>query len=168
MVRQVLVVAILMIVHGVMVAGLGLLFVVGSAGAPTFLDAAMQGNKEIGPEDKAKIIEVASAVYLSLGVVALVVGVLHIAGGICCLRFRARALPLIALFANILSSFTCYCTPTSLAMAIYGMIVLFNGEVAKAFAMGAQGATPDEIKRAFDKNRADASRDVYDDQRPRG
>ena len=39
--------------------------------------------------------------------------------------------------------------PLGLGMMIYGLIVLFNGDVAQAFEMGAQGYSPEEIVAEF-------------------
>jgi len=169
MVRQVLVVSILMIIHGVMLAVMGLYLAVAG---PTFLSAfgqAMQAQQNVPEKDKAAVASMGSigaGVLIVLGVVVLLVGLLHIVGGIRCLRFRGRVLALLALFANILPLFTCYCAPTSIAMTVYGLIVLFNGDVAKAFAMGAQGATPDDIKRAFEPGHDASPRDGFDDRQP--
>ena len=44
---------------------------------------------------------------------------------------------------------TCYCLPTAVALAVYGLIVYLNPEVSEAFRMGEAGSEPAEIVAAF-------------------
>jgi hypothetical protein len=140
MVTQVPVVSILMMVHGGMLIFMGLLL---SAAGP-FLFFIAQNDQGAHPPDKT-MMSVMAGGYLVYGIVVVIVGVLHIFAGIRCRRFRGRVLALVALFCNLLTLMTCYCMPTSVGMMVYGLIVFFNGDVTRAFAMAARGVSPQEI-----------------------
>ena len=43
----------------------------------------------------------------------------------------------------------CYCLPTAIGLFVYGLIVLLNEPVKRAFAMGEQGRTAAEIQNHF-------------------
>jgi hypothetical protein len=49
----------------------------------------------------------------------------------------------------MISMITCYCTPTSIAILVYGLIVYLNPAVAAAFEMGKKGMTGDQILASF-------------------
>ena len=53
------------------------------------------------------------------------------------------------LCVGMVSIMTCYCFPTSLALAIYGLVVLLSQPVKLAFDLGDQGYDPTEIQKAF-------------------
>jgi hypothetical protein len=146
MVPQVQVVSILMIVNGALSALMGLLF---SALGP-FMFVVMNADKRGGPPaNERAILEIVSIVYLVLGLLVLTAGLLNVIAGIRALHFRGRALAIVALFFNLVPVFTVYCAPTSLGVMIYGLIVFFNADVARAFRMAAEGVPPEEIRARF-------------------
>jgi len=70
--------------------------------------------------------------FMALGYAAFGAG--HLAAGWLCQRFRARIFVLSVLATGL---FTCpFCGPLSLALPIYGFIVLLNRDVEYAFMMG--------------------------------
>ena len=159
MVGQVKVVGILMIVHGVTVIIMGGL--VAFAGA-WIMGAGPAGGGGGGPD--AKII---SVIYMAFGSLILLCGVLNALAGIRLIMYRNRVLGLVALFTNVVVLLTCYCAPTAIGMMIYGLIVLFNHDVTRAFEMVAGGATPEEAIGRLTRSYGDA-RDDYDEMnRPR-
>ena len=89
------------------------------------------------------------AMYGSMGLISLVIGVLGIWAGIRMLKFRGRTLGIVALSSGLLSIAGCYCLPTAIGLFIYGLIVLLNEPVKSAFAMGEQGRTASEIQNQF-------------------
>jgi hypothetical protein len=162
MVQQVPIVGILMIVHGGLVSLMGLLYAILG---PTMF-ALVQMDKSARADDRT-MMAVMSVGYIGCGLLVLAVGVLHILSGIQCLRFRNRILILTTLFCNIPVLFTCYCALTGIGMTVYGLIVMFNKDVAAAFDMAAQGASPAQIKDAFDpRRRFDRPDDVDRYRRP--
>ncbi len=84
-----------------------------------------------------------------IAILLFVMGALLIYGGIGVIRFQRRGLAITALFVGLSSILTCYCFPTSLALGIYGLVVLLNGSVALAFQLRKQGHLPLEIQQAF-------------------
>jgi hypothetical protein len=158
MVPQVQVVSILMIVNGALSALMGLLF---SAVGP-FLFVIINADKRGGPPpDERAILGIMSVVYLVVGLLALAAGLLNIIAGIRALNFRGRGLAIVALFFNAAPVFTFYCAPTSLGVMIYGLIVFFNGDVARAFQMAADGVPAEEIRQRFSGYRR---RDRWDEE----
>ena len=162
LVPQVQVVAILMIVNGALVTLMGLLYALMVPFMVNMMSFAPPGpGGAAGPSTtQAGIIY---AIYLAIGLPVAAVGVLNIVAGIRCLRLRGRILALVALFSNLVPMFTCYCLPTSLGLMIYGLIVLFQADVAFAFAEVAAGAPPERFKYA---RRHPDDEDDFDDQPP--
>ena len=89
------------------------------------------------------------AIYGSMGLVSLVIGVLGIWAGIRMLKFRGRTFGIVALSSGLLSIAGCYCLPTAIGLFVYGLIVLLNEPVKRAFAMGEEGRTAAEIQNHF-------------------
>jgi hypothetical protein len=159
MVPQVQVVSILMIVNGALTSLIGLLLSV----LGPFLFVISNDNKMGPPRGDREVLQILSAVYLVLGVLVLIAGVLNIVAGIRALNFRNRTLALVALFFNIIPLFTVYCAPTSLGVLIYGLIVFFNADVARAFKMAAEGVPADEVRAHFSGYRRHDSWDEEED-----
>jgi len=90
---------------------------------------------------------VVSGIYVVMGLLVLVSGMLNFVAGIRCLSYRGRANPLVALFSNLVPMLTCYCIPTSLGLMIYGLVVMFQSDVAYAFSEVARGVPPERFKR---------------------
>jgi hypothetical protein len=154
MVHQVKVVAILMIVWG------GLMALVGLGAASLGALIAITETSRPGRRPPSDVY-IPLLVFLIIGLVILVVAVLHIIAGIRCLKFRGRVLALVALFSNIPLVFTMYCSALAIGMAVYGLIVMFQGDVAEAFRMGESGVAPEDILEDF------AARDPYRRRRRR-
>ena len=77
------------------------------------------------------------------------VGGLNIAAGIKNLKYRSRTLGIAALCLGIVPVFTCYCAPTAIGILIYGLIIYLNRDVSRAFEMGEQGISPEQIKNSL-------------------
>jgi hypothetical protein len=164
MVNQVPVIGILMIVNGALCALYGVLLIfIGPFLSSIFEFQAGQMPPQAQPQmqQAQQMFQIVSVVYIVLGSVVALAGVMNIAGGISAIRYRSRGFVITALFFNILPLFTCYCLPTSLGLMIWGLIVMFQADVTHAFQLGASGYTADEIKRRMD--RGDFRRD--DDRR---
>jgi hypothetical protein len=152
MVNQVPIVGVLMIVQGVLdvLIGIGIAFY--AFFMPMFFEemqrqAAAQGNnaQPMPPEMGA---------FLSIGLgllsfVIVLVGALTIFSGIRLIRYQSRSLGIAMLCAGMVTIVTCYCFPTSLALAVYGMIVLLSPPVRLAFDLRDQGHDVTSIQRAF-------------------
>ncbi len=142
MVSQVQVVSILMIIHGALISLMGLLF----AALGPFL-FAMESSTARRRDDTG--LAVMMIIFLIGGLLLLTVGVLHIIAGVRCLKFRGRVLAMVALFANIVALPTGYCSLFAIGMAVYGLIVLFDKDVALAFERGEEGMAREDILAEF-------------------
>ncbi len=149
MVRQVPVVAVLSIVQGALECLAGVFYAAMGPMMRTILENVARQQPEARTELPTGFAAGMTAFYVAGGLVVLAVGVLRIVAGIRGLSYRGRVLGIVSLAAGLLSVLTCYCLPTSLALAVYGLIVYLNADVARAFEMGEQGASKAEVQAAF-------------------
>lgn len=161
MLGQVKVVGILMLVNGILLCLGGTYRAV--EGPLTMAMGGGPGGAGGGPPP-GPVLYILIA-YAVIGVLTLLCGGLNIFAGIRVMGFRSRTLGIVALFLNIPPLFTCCCIFTSIPMMIYGLIVLFNADVAHGFEMVAQGATPEEVLRQLGPRTGYGDvRDDYDDE----
>lgn len=138
-VRHVRAVAILLIVQGALECLMGLLLI-----ALAIIVFAMP----VGPanaQGQNAGMAIAMGYYLIFGLGAAITGGVRIYAGIRNLSFHSHTLGIVGLALGLVTLMTCYCAPTSIALAIYGLIIYLNQDVAQAFAMGERGDTPDQI-----------------------
>jgi hypothetical protein len=76
-------------------------------------------------------------------------GALRVLAGALSVFFRARAFGISTLIIGLLSTVTCLCLPTSVALCIYGLRVYLSQDVRRAYAMRAHGASVDDVVRAW-------------------
>ena len=69
-----------------------------------------------------------------IGLVHMVPGVLQVWAGVQLRAFRARGLALAGLGGGLVTVLGCYCSPTSIAMLVWGLIVLMHEDVRARFA----------------------------------
>jgi hypothetical protein len=148
MVGHVPVVAILMMVQGglELLMGAGLVAMGGVVPVMMRMDQGRGGADGPPPEMVGWIM---LAVYGGLGLLTLVAAGLHFYAALRNYRFRSRTLGIVALAGGMVTVFTCYCAPTSIALGVYGLITYLNYEASQAFVMGDAGKTRDEILAAF-------------------
>jgi hypothetical protein len=147
MVGQVTVIGILMIVQGALEIIMGAVLVVMALVMAAVLgQAAQQQELQGGPPFPVHAV---AGVYLAMAAAGLIPGALHIVAGIRGLYFRGRTFGLFSLLFGLLSIGTCYCSVTSVGLAVYGLIVYFNHNVARAFDMADRGLLPAKIKRLY-------------------
>src|SRR5262245_22034508 len=102
MVGQVKIVGILMMVHGITVAIMGVLYAVASSLFMFVAPPPPAGGPGPPPE-------LFMAVYIAIGVVIFSCGILNMIAGYRIMYLRNRVLGLIALFTNVVPLITCYC-----------------------------------------------------------
>ena len=147
MAKNVPVVAILMIVQGVLEMLMGLLYVLIGPMLFGFLSlAGPPPSSSAGGPTPAETMGIMSAVYIAMGLPALIAGVLKVVAAIKNLKYRGRTLGIVALASGAVTVVTCYCMPTAIALMVFGLIVYLNEESVRAFAMGEEGRSPEEIK----------------------
>lgn len=161
MVRHVRTVAILMIVNGALQALMGVVY---GAMGPVMFIMTRQGSAG-GPPDQTVMLGVMAGVYIALGLLVVLAGVLNIIAGTRALKFRNRIFVLVGLFANALVLPTFYCAPTSIGVLIFGILVFFHAEVVHAFELGDQGVPAAEILKRFPRRARRRSWDDEDDER---
>lgn len=161
MVKQVQIVSILMIVQGALASLMGVVYA--AMGPAMFALMSMDKNRPKNADDE-KVATIMTVVYVALGAVALLAGILNIIAGIRSLKFRGRTFAIVALISNVFALGTCYCIPTALGVMIYGLIVMFNSDVARAFTMASEGAMPAEIRARFDGSSRRHEDDDYGDR----
>jgi hypothetical protein len=87
-----------------------------------------------------------TVVYIVLGLGVCGVGGLKIWAGWKNWSYRSRGWGIAAICSGFASVFTCYCAPTAIALAIYGLIVYLDNRSKQAFALGEQGYTREQIR----------------------
>ncbi len=140
--RQVKIVAILLIVEGSLEALMGLFL---AAMGPVMMSIFRAAPPPAPGSPDNPPPELFGAIYVTMGLVTLVGAILKIVAGIRNVKYRSRTLGFVALGSSLLSFASCYCTPTALALAIYGIIVYVNERSARAFQLGDGGMPPNEI-----------------------
>lgn len=147
MVGHVTIVAIFMLIQGGLECLMGALL---SAMGPLMFTMMSQVQNQPGVQPPPKqMIGIMTGVYLVLGIAVLTAGILKIVAGIRNLKYRGKILGIVAMASSLVTVFTCYCAPTALGLLIYGLIVYLNADVSRAFAMGDQGMSADQIKASF-------------------
>jgi hypothetical protein len=153
-VNQVQVVAILMIVNGSLVSLMGLFYALMGPTMFALMRLAPPGPPG-GPGPGTTETTILSLIYPAIGLPVLTAGVLNIVAGVRSLKFRGRVFALVALFANLVPVFTCYCMPTCVGLMIYGLIVFFQSDVARAFERVAAGVPPERLKHGWHRDEED-------------
>lgn len=83
--------------------------------------------------------------YSIVSVILGALGLLQVIAGIRNYGFRNRGLGITALACGLLSMFTFFCLPTSLALAIYGIIVYLDAGCKTPFDLRESGLTRAEV-----------------------
>ncbi len=148
-IRQIPILAIFTIVQGALLTlmalfciGYGIFFAFLPEMMPEAEQAKMQA--ESGP-----MLEIISAIAIGFGVFVLAIGILHIVAGIRVLKYRGRGMIMATWLLGLLASITIYCAPTSIGLAIWGLIVFLNPAVKTAFKMVEDGMEKREVERQF-------------------
>lgn len=148
-VSQVRIVSVLNAVQGGLEIPVGLMYLAAAGFIPTVIRMEQANNPNQPNAPPEEMIWFLTGLYLFMGVPALLGGILRIVAGIRNFQFKSRTLGILSFVLGLGSLFSCYCTPTSIAIAVYGLIVMLNPAVKYAFDMGAQGMTSAQILNAF-------------------
>lgn len=151
MVRQVPVVAILMIVQGALEAVVALMLLIGAVVIPSIIRAgAMQQGGPVGPPPPEEFTWFMTFMYGAFGVVMMVTAGLHVIAGIRNYSYRGRVMGIVALITGMVTTLiSCYCAPTAIAVGVYGLVCYMNTEVIQAFELGRRGKTRQEVGDSF-------------------
>ena len=145
--RHVRVVAIMMIVQGALelLAGIGL--VVMAVAMPQMMMADGMRGMQAPPQGPPpeQFFWIITLMYGGMGLAGLIAGILHLVAGLRNYRFRGRTFGIVAAGGGLMAVATCYCLPTAIGVAVYGLVVLLNTEVSEAFALGEAGYPASDI-----------------------
>ncbi len=157
LVGHVRVVAILLLIEAGLELVMGLFLLVMTVVFPMIISgaaAANEGKAEAVLEDELPVntspdsaLIFVTVTYGLLAAAAMVSGGLRIWAGVKNLRYRSRTLGVVSLSVGLLMVMTCYCSLTAVPLFVYGLVVYLNGDVARAFELGEQGHSVDEIHR---------------------
>ncbi len=146
---QVPVYSILLMVHGGLVLLLGLALGGFAAVIPIGLSFEEGGNgAEMDDQDRMMMYVVA----IGYGVMAagtIVIALVQFWAGWRGYRFRNRVLAFCGVGAAFLSSLSCYCAPTGIALGIWGLILLLNPDIKHAFELAEDGMSRQQIMRFY-------------------
>jgi hypothetical protein len=146
-VSQIRVVAILMIVHGFLCVFLGIGLAAMSFFLPNLIVAQQQKMQpQLEGANPQQMQTMFVAVYSGMAAAGIIPGLLQIIAGIANLRLKGRIFGIVALVSGLLSMGTCYCTPTAVALLVYGLIIYLNETTKQVFALGAEGKSWREIE----------------------
>jgi hypothetical protein len=123
LVPQVSIVAVLMIVQGLLELIMALCF----GGAAIFM---LSFTEQIAPQ--AGNPKMVAGMLGAMAAVVLVCGLLRIVAAIPLYQQRGRKLAVISMLVGLLVVSSGYCVPTATALAVYGLIVLFDERVIEA------------------------------------
>jgi hypothetical protein len=87
--------------------------------------------------------------YCSAGIVMLIIGGMRIYAGLRNYFFQGRALGIVSVCLGFAGSVTGICALPAIGLGVYALIVYFNKEATEAFQMRSQGATADDVIKAF-------------------
>jgi hypothetical protein len=148
-VSQVPVIAALMIAQGVLLL-IYALVIVAYAIFFTQMDAFMppeaQAEFEAQMAGQTTILAVVAGVFAA-GI--LILSIMHFVAAYLGFKYKRRVFGIVTLIMGLGSMFTCYCAPTAIGLAVYGMIIYFNPAVAQAFTFGNAGMSKQEIMARF-------------------
>jgi len=147
--------AILNLVQGLMEAtlglgltGLGVLFpIIGR------MEEVKKAQLEQGTNPEQMFWAIA-AIYLTMGLMALVSGILRTVAGVQNYRLRGRTLGLVSIIVGVAPIFTGICAPTSIAILVFGLIIYLDPAVKSAFDLVKQGRTAAQVLAMFNPHQA--------------
>src|SRR5262245_46001980 len=110
--RHIKIVAILLMVEGGLEALMGIFLCVMGPVMMAFMQAAPPPSSGGAPPPPPELF---GAIYIGMGAVTLLAGIIKVVGGIRNVSFKSRTLGFIALGSSLLSFASCYCIPTAIA-----------------------------------------------------
>jgi hypothetical protein len=143
MVNQVRIVAILNGVQGALELFMGAMMLLMGG-----IFTAMPASEFKNPNDQ-QVQFIMQVFMFSMGGIVTLLALLRIAAAVMNFMLLGRMFAIVMVCIGLATAMTGYCSITSIAVAIYTLIVLFNREVAEAFTMRASGSSADEVLATF-------------------
>ena len=151
LVNHVVIVGILQIVFGIMELFMGVFLVFYA-----FLFSVIIPGMNNGPANNPPPPEVILGLSIGFGIgggIVLLFSILRITTGIFCFWFKNRTLTLVSLIGGLVTALTCYCSPFSIGIGVYGMVVMFDAAVRQAYQLSAEGVSAEEVRARFARAR---------------
>jgi len=92
-----------------------------------------QNSPQIKLSKNLASMQMMGVAYGVIGAVVGITAILRLTSGILMLKKQGRVFSIIVSMIGLVSVFTCYCAPTSLALAIYSLVVLIQPSVIEVF-----------------------------------
>lgn len=146
-VKQVPVIASLMIAQGVLHLILAIICV-GYAFLFSNLDSFLPPDEQ-QPEVTEQMMSVVSIVCIVLSVAAGILSILHFVAAYFGFNYKHRVFGIATMILGLSTILTFYCAPTSIGLAVYGLIIYFNPAVVKAFQLRKSGMDKKEMLAHF-------------------
>jgi hypothetical protein len=146
MLTQLTVVGILQIVQGALETFMAASLIIMAFVMPTMMAQANQTTQTPLP---ANFMFGLTMYYGIAGSATLIFGLLRIVAGAMSFWFRGRLLIFISLFGGLVSCSTIYCSLFSIAIAVYGTIVLMHPGIKYAFQLAKNGMPAAQIRKEF-------------------
>lgn len=145
MVNQVRVVAILNAVQGCLELLMSTMYVVLGG----FFGLVMREELAKDDPNGEMFANIMAGIMLGFGGLMLVIAGLRIYASFRNYFLQSRVLGIVSVCLGMLTVFTGYCAPTSIGIAVYTLIVLFNKEVTEAFEMRDKGLSAEQVLATF-------------------
>jgi hypothetical protein len=101
------------------------------------------------PEMDAKLMSIVSIVCIVIAVGAGILSMLHLAAAYFGFNYKYRLFGIAVMILGLSTILTFYCAPTSIGLAVYGLIIYFNPAVGKAFQLRKSGMGKQEMLAQF-------------------
>jgi len=149
-VRQVNVIAWLMIVQGILIL-LFSAFAFVYAYYITHIDSFFDGAtaKELQQQMPPEFRERYYWLFTVWGIIAAILAILHFWSAWLNFDLRGRLLGIVTMALGLTMLFSCWCAPTSIGLAIYGLIIYFQPAVVHAFHLRQSGMTKQQVLATF-------------------
>ncbi|MCB9595785.1 MAG: hypothetical protein H6719_23890 [Sandaracinaceae bacterium] len=132
-VRHIRILAILMMIHGGLLAAMGAYYVLFGG---FVLDALADIPVAPGDESSEFLPEILVSAFALIGLTQVGPGVVQALGGWRLFQYRGLALGWIGALGGLLGVLGCYCAPTGIALAMYATYVLSRDDVRARIAVG--------------------------------
>ena len=101
------------------------------------------------PEMNKQMMTVFSIVCIVLSVGAVILSILHFVAAYFGFNYKHRVFGIATMILGLTTILTFYCAPTSIGLAVYGLIIYFNPAVVKAFQLRKAGMDKQEMLAHF-------------------
>ncbi len=128
--------AVTTMLHGGLMVGYGLVMTLAGGIFATSVSSGLP--PEADPEVARVMVGMVAAIPILMTIVHVAAGGLQLAAGYFMRLYRFRALAIAAYVAAGVTVVGCYCLPSSILLAIWGFVVLFDRDVAARFASTAR------------------------------